>query len=63
MVTLILRQGENGKQTLLSFPAQTPAAQNENCRIFGSSCESYDISFPFGQAVQSNPIRFSLNTL
>ncbi|MFR6376545.1 MAG: hypothetical protein ACLUN5_08730 [Oscillospiraceae bacterium] len=25
MVTLFLRQGENGKQVLLSFPATTPA--------------------------------------
>ena len=36
MVTLILRQGENGKQTLLSFPAQTPAAQNENAAILAT---------------------------
>lgn len=36
MVTLILRQGENGKQTLLSFPAQTPAAQNENAAILAA---------------------------
>lgn len=36
MVTLILRQGKNGKQTLLSFPAQTPAAQNENAAILAA---------------------------
>ena len=36
MVTLILRQGENGKQALLSFPAQTPAAQNENAAILAT---------------------------
>ena len=36
MVTLILRCGERGKQTLLSFPAQTPAAQNENAAILAT---------------------------
>ena len=36
MVTLILHQGKNGKQTLLSFPAQTPAAQNENAAILAA---------------------------
>lgn len=36
MVTLILRQGENGKQTLLSFPVRTPAAQNENAAILAT---------------------------
>ena len=33
MVTLILRRGERGKQTLLSFPAETPAARDENAAI------------------------------
>jgi hypothetical protein len=36
MVTLILRQGERGKQTLLSFPARTPAARDENAEILAS---------------------------
>lgn len=36
MVTLILRCGERGKQTLLSIPAQTPAAQNENAAILAT---------------------------
>ena len=36
MVTLILRQGENGKQTLLSFPVRTPAAQDENAAILAA---------------------------
>ena len=29
MVTLFLRQGENGKQVLLSFPTTTPAEKEE----------------------------------
>ena len=33
MVTLILRCGERGKQALLSFPAATPAARDENATI------------------------------
>lgn len=33
MVTLILRRGESGKQSLLSFPADTPAARDENAAI------------------------------
>ena len=33
MVTLILRRGERGKQSLLSFPADTPAARDENVAI------------------------------
>ena len=33
MVTLILRRGERGKQSLLSFPADTPAARDENAAI------------------------------
>ena len=36
MVTLILRRGERGKQTLLSFPAQTPAAWDENAAILAA---------------------------
>ena len=36
MVTLILRCGERGKQTLLSFPAATPAAQDENAAILAA---------------------------
>ena len=36
MVTLILRRGERGKQTLLSFPAQTPAARDENAAILAA---------------------------
>ena len=29
MVTLFLRQGETGKQVLLSFPATTPAEKED----------------------------------
>ena len=36
MVTLILRRGERGKQTLLSFPARTPAARDENAEILAA---------------------------
>ena len=36
MVTLILRCGERGKQTLLSFPVRTPAAQDENAAILAA---------------------------
>ena len=36
MVTLILRCGGRGKQTFLSFPAQTPEAQNENAAILAA---------------------------
>ena len=36
MVTLILRRGERGKQTLLSFPAQAPAARDENAEILAA---------------------------
>ena len=36
MVTLILRRGERGKQALLSFPAQTPAARDENAAILAA---------------------------
>ena len=32
MVTLFLRQGENGKQVLLSFPTTTPAEKEDHCK-------------------------------
>ena len=40
MVTLFVRQGENGKQVLLSFPVTTPAEKENIVATLGELVQS-----------------------
>ena len=57
MVTLFLRQGENGKQVLLSFPTTTPAEKEDVDRTL-ETLKSMSKTVMIQGAARSTPLRY-----